>query len=347
MNPALHPPARSGALHGEHLDFAQAAPCYSYLQDPDWPAYAPKRKRHSYLWAGVRGADGGLCLTGVLRRTALAAGYWQGSFRRGPLTATPQDLQPALKALLPLLRARGCTALTLNPRWTGADCAAAEAAMAAAGAAPAPPGQQTLHSVTGLIDLTASYDDILQRFSRTTRQSIAKLGRIGFTARLSEDAADIALYGEWLRSFYASRNMDAAGQPSAEAQAAFVRDKGGILATAWHKGEKAGVFVLFRDGDRLIPIGNGWADPKSRLPRSYLLIDAAIRIAKERMPGIRWLDLGGLSGPGEDGPAGAQGRDAFKMRFAPEIIQMPQVHRIVLRPAIDRLAQTIRNRGKG
>jgi len=330
------------ALAAEIKAFAATCPGASYLQDPDWPAFAPDGGgRHSYRMATVRDASGALVLAGLLRRTSLPGGVALGAFRRGPMTRCPGDLVPALTALLPRLKAAGFASVTLNPRWYDDAALTCEAGLAELAATPVAADRQTLHNITGLVDLDAPLDEILAGFSKKCRPVIRKLEKSGLTVR-AMTGADVETFAAWRAAFVADRRMSVAGQPSVSAQFDYVRETGGLAAMADLNGETVGAFIGFRDGDRILPIADAWADPNARLPRGYLFLWSLIRAAHAQ-GGIRWLDIGGLSDQDRlrardpQAAEAAARRDDFKMQFRPRVVTLPRVHEIVLRPMTHRL----------
>ncbi len=337
------------AVAVEFAGFVAQCPGATYLQDAGWPGYAPDGGgRHGYALAMVRDPAGQPVLAGLLRRTGLPGGVALGAFRRGPLVRRVSDLAPGLSALLPVLRTAGYASVTLNPRWYDDDAEACEAALADLGATVVEDPRQTLHNVTGLVDLDRSPEEILAAGSKSLRTLIRKLDRQGLSIRQMTEA-DLALYAEWRKAFVADRGMSVAGQPSVAAQLAHVREKGGLAAMAELNGAPCGAFVAFRDGDRILPISDAWADPRINLPRGYLFLWALIHTG-QGMAGLRWLDVAGISDQtrlmSRDPEAAkrAAQRDEFKMRFRPRVVAMPRIHEFVLRPMLHRLAMAAKGK---
>lgn len=319
----------------ELAEFAKTCPVRTYLQDPDWPSYAPSKKRHSYQIAMVRDAAGGLVLAGVLRKTRAALGLSIGAFRRGPLTQTPDDLDAALPPLLEALKAQGVVAVTLNPRWTDAQADACEGVLNQLGATLLPDARQTLHCYTGLVDLRPDRDKLIAGLSKRYRANLRKIERMPLRFRPMTDA-DITLYRNWNAAFVESRDYDASGLPGPGAQVRYVREKGGVASLVELDGAPAGVVLGFADGDRILPVGNGWADPRLKLPRIVLVFWHLMEEGKRQ--GLRYLDVGGLSAPdAKTGQAdaeqgSAEARDQPKMNFGPQVIRLTRAHEFVLRP---------------
>jgi lipid II:glycine glycyltransferase (peptidoglycan interpeptide bridge formation enzyme) len=343
MATAALAPADDLALRREIAAFAADCPGNTYLQHPAWPDFARRRARQDYRLATVRGPDGALLLAGVLRRTALPGGHALGAFRRGPLVRRLEDLAPALSVLLPQLRGAGFLSVTLNPRWYDEEADACERTMRDLGARVVPSDRQTLHARTGLVDLDRSEEDLVASFSKTGRTHIRRLGRAGLSVRPLTDPAEIASMIAWFDDFARDRGMSIAGLPTVPSQLDYIRAHGGAAMAVDLHGAFFGAFTGLRDGDRLLPVANGWRDPNGRHPRSYMMDFALMRAGRE-MEGVRWLDLGGLvdertiEGRPEAEVEAARRRDDFKMRFNPEVVRLPRIHEFVLRPTLHRLA---------
>ncbi|RVV98472.1 GNAT family N-acetyltransferase [Mesobaculum littorinae] len=343
------------ATRAAALNFVQASPAYSYLQDPDWPEVAPRNnRRHAYRLVTMSdaatpdGCPGPLRLVGVLRLTRLAGGYATAAFRRGPVTATPGDLFPLLADLLPALRGAGVVSLTLNPRWSGEAARIAEKALAAHGARPLPEARQTLHTRTGLVDLSGTLDDIYARFGAKMRRQLRAIPKAGLTTRPVRDAADLAWFDACVAAFRDTRGFEGAGHPDAAGHLDWVRRRGGSFNIVEHEGRVFGGFVTYRDGDRALPVSVAWAEADSKLPRTFIAFDTAIRDAVTDPHPPRWLDMSGLSRPEAQArdPAAAR-RDSFKMRFRPEIVDLVPAHEITLRPLLAGATRALRRMQRG
>lgn len=338
LSPVLDPQDRARAQA-----FCRASAGYSYLQDPDWIDVAPRGGRHDYLHVELLEGEE-LRGYGLLRRTRLPGGYALGAFRRGPVTANPEALAPALDALLPELARRGFVAVTANPRWEDDDADRAEAVMASAAkdrpvGTIARPGRQNLHSVTGLIDLSLGPDAILAACNSHTRRKLRGLEKRDINVRPLSGAADLELFHRWQGHFAADRGLDLRGQPDLEAQQRWVAARGGDFALIEIDGAPFGAFSILHDGPRVLNVGLAWADPGSKLPRSYITFWHAIRrYGAEAMAGEdgpRWLDVAGLTDPRvARADPGAEGRDRFKLGFPMRVVRLTRVHNFVLRPAL-------------
>lgn len=330
----------------EMRDFAAECPGFSYLQAPDWPQYAPtKNDRHGYRWVLVRNAAGHIAMQGVLRQTKGPLGLSLGAFRRGPLTRTVEDLAPSLSILIPHLRRMGFVSVTLNPRWQDRDARDCETLLAGFGARPLAPARQTLHISTGLVDLRRPQDAIIRSFSSSCRTTIRKITRMPIQFRDIRDA-EVGQFTQWSRAFLQSRGLNPNGSITPLAQIAHARAYGGVASAVELDGQVVGYVAALRDGDRILPIGNGWRDNGAKIPRDYIMFWHMIEQGKAL--GARWLDLGGLSSTcverqtknAERGSSTA--RDQFKLRFAPQIVQLTRVHEITLRPMVRNAADVLR-----
>lgn len=258
-----------------------------------------------------------------------------GAFRRGPVCRSVEDLQPALAALLPVLGRAGVISLTLNPRWEDEVADRAEAIIAGLGGRLVPPERQSLHALTGLVDLGQPFEERLATFSRSVKGGFKKLDKLGLTVRPAEGEGDLALYAEMLDKTRAALELAVEGQPDARAQRDFVAKKGGLFIMVEKDDQPVGAFVLFRDGPRLMPIADGWAEMSNAIPRGNLVLGSALRAGTEALDGVRWLDIGGLTDPETaENERGAGGRDKFKMGFGPRVVRLPKIHEIVLRPIL-------------
>lgn len=333
----------SAVERGRALAFCQAAEGYSYLQDPDWIAHAPAPAggRHDYRHVQVLDDAGGLMAYGLLRRTRLPGGYALGAFRRGPVTARPQDLGPVLDALLPALTDQGYIAVTANPRWQDADADLAEAALRGDARSGRPegtvarPARQRLHSATGLIDLSTEYSSLLAACGAHARRKLRKLEKMQIAIRPVEGQGDWDLFRQWRDRFAKDRSLDLRGQPGLEAQQAWVAARGGDFAMIEVDGAPFGAFSMLRDGPRLLNVGLAWADPNTKLPRSYIAYWHVLRQDHTGPGAPRWLDVAGLADPRvKRQDPGAEGRDTFKQGFPMKRVRLTRVHRFVLRPAL-------------
>lgn len=331
-------------------EFCCASPAYSYLQDPGWPElWAGEKSRHRYDHVTVTAEDGRLASYGVLRRTALGGGLALGAFRRGPVTARPEDLAPALTAMLPELRRCGIISLAVNPRWENARGDVVETILGSLGARVAPAKRQRLHSRTGLIDLTGPADQLLAACDSHTRRQLRKIERLGLSVRPMQTDRELALFDDWFDAFCRDRGLDRGGLPSLAAQRHWVENRGGDCAVVEWDGKPVGAFTLLRDGPRLLNLAVAWADPNARLPRSYIVYWHAIRkyAGRQGDAAPRWLDTAGRIDPRVHRPdAGAEGRERFKTGFPQIEVTLPRVHQFALRPllfnAFDRLENWLR-----
>lgn len=321
-------------------DFCDACPGYSYLQDVSWPDVMQScGEGYTYLHALVLDDLGNILCYGVLRHRPIAAGYALAAFRRGPLTANPEDLQRALPVLLSALKKRGYISVSLHPRWEDELATKAEAILLGLRGRIAPPGRQTLHSRTGLIDLSPPTDVIVADCNAHARRNLRKIDRLNLSIRAAENK-DIQVLENWCQSFARNKGLNIKGLPSLSAQRRWIAQKGGILAIVEIDGTPQGGFSLLRDGNRVFNLSIGWADPDNRLPRSYVVYWHALRTygGRSEETGIRWLDTAGRTDPrvNREDPT-AEGRERFKSGFPQKLVDLPRVHQVPLRPALFRV----------
>ena len=304
----------------------------SYLQDPDWPQYAPRKARHDYLHVTVGRPGEPLLLAGVLRRSRLPGGLSLGSFRRGPLTAAPSDLALALPPLIARLRRMGLLTLTLNPRWTDEAIAPAAAALRRIGAREVPFDRQTLHQETAVIDLDADLETIRSRFQSNIRTKLRKAARAGVATLPLTDPAAVADFDRWLRDLAGRTGYDTSGLPDAAAQVAHARACGGVAGEVHLDGTRVGVFIGLRDADRLLFTAPGWSETSTNLPRLPIVIDALIAEGL-RIPGVTAVDLGGVMPADRRGAdSAADNRERGKHQLNPRIIRLLPMHEVSVVP---------------
>ncbi|QQA43555.1 hypothetical protein [Pelagovum pacificum] len=319
--------------------FVSESPAACYFQEPDWPDYAPKAGRTDYLHCTVRDDTGALRLYGLLRRTRLAGGLWIGAFRRGPVTATPDDLTETLPPLLTAIRKEGCLTLTMNPRWEDDEADRATARLDALGIGVASEDRQTLHDHTGLVDVRRTPDELSKSFSPNHRRQVKQAHKKGYLVTDDPGPDPGPTLSRFLGVLEDRRNFSLAGAPSGPGQIAHAQAKGGIVAGVWRNGERIGLFTGLRDANRILFMAGGWQDPDAAFPRSPLILDYLVsRTAGGALPGVDFVDVGGLSP--EDAPDEETSRDRVKMRVSPRRVRLVQVHEIDLRPA---LAGAVRN----
>lgn len=346
MKARLHR-ALDDEARAEFTAFARDSAAASYLQDADWPDFAPRSGRMDYLWATVRGRDGRLVGTAVIRRRALGAGLWLGALRRGPVTRRPEEVGPVLAALAPVLRRAGAVSVTANPRWEDARADAAEAAMRGVGARLLPDGRQVLHRETGLIDFGRPLDEIRAGYRTEIRRQLRQLDEAGIDVVAAEAPEIQARMDRWHDATAEAKGFSISGIPDAARQIAHVRAHGGLFLAARVEGEPVGAVCALRDGDRLLLMAAGWRDPDASFPRLPLIVDAIVARAAG-MEGIRALDLGGLTPEaGYEADPAARNRDRIKLRFGTRRVRLARMHAVALRPMLGALADRARSLLRG
>ncbi len=313
--------------------FVRRSPFAACQQTRAWADNAPRPRGHEFFCFLCR--DGGKVIgTAVVRRSRMGPGAALATVQRGPVVARPEDLATVLGALKASLRNAGFATLVLAPRMTGEARDAAAALLAGSGFAPLPAAAQALHTVTGIVALGGTEDELFARLKQRGRRAIRKVAASGVTVREATDR-DLAACAELVAAFQARRpDYDVSGQFTVQAQARLVAAEGGALLVAEQDGRIVGLHSFVAQGQSAYWLGMA-SDDDAAAPRSYLLLWEGMRRA--RALGLEYYDLAGVS-PGEDG----NGRDQFKGAFAPAREELLPAHVAALRPLRHRLFFTLR-----
>lgn len=308
--------------------FVRASPFAAVQQSLAWAEHAPRSSRQDFLYFLCR--DGGEVIgAAVVRRSRLGPVARLATVQRGPVVRDVGRLRTVLQALRAQLKAQGFTTLVAGPRMSGGEREEAMAVFDALGFRPLPAVAQSLHTVTGKIDLASEEEAILAAFKQRGRRQIRAAARKGLTVREAAGEADLDTYQLVTDAFHARRpDYDHKGQPDVRAQAAIVAANGGAILLAEREGEVIGGHAFVLQGREALWLSMATSDDDPAVPRSYPLLWEAMRRA--RALGCAAYDLAGLSD--DEGDGGAAGRDQFKTAFSPRVEPLVAAHVVALRP---------------
>lgn len=308
--------------------FVAGAPSGSHLQRPDWDRLCPPPRRHRYMALRILVGEQ-LVAYGNARFSGPAPGLTVASLRRGPVTATLDDLDAATPSILRTLRSAGAATVVLNPRWEDTAADDAEAILRRHGATRAPDAEQALHLATDLVALGRSEVDLLASFKQRARRQIRAAEARGLVVRPAASIEEARRYGALLQRFHASRGLGLESTPPIETQFAMTREKGAFLL-AWRGEELIGGHTVIADRSRAFWLTLAAEDARRDLPYGYALVWAAIRAANAQ--GLSDYDMAGA--PLDFGAVdeGAQTRDQFKTAFAPRRVRLTPAMVFPVRP---------------
>ncbi|HEV2746190.1 MAG TPA: GNAT family N-acetyltransferase [Allosphingosinicella sp.] len=315
--------------------FVAASPYGACQQTRAWAANVPKSRRQDYLLFLCREGEA-VVGAGAVRRSRLGPFARLATLQRGPVVDRVERLGAVASALKQALRDNGCSTLVLGPRIGGDGREEALRALSDQGFARLPERGQSLHIVTGTIDLRPGEDAILAGFKQRGRRQIRNASKQGVSVRPASSGPDVEAYQRVLGEFQRLRpDYDTRGLPDAFQQAAIVRANGGAILLAEKDGEVIGGHAFVVQGGDAMWLSMATLDSDPSVPRAYLLLWEAIRLARQM--GCRRYDLAGLAGGGEDagggsGDGGEAGRDQFKTAFAPAVDKLVPAHVAPLRP---------------
>ena len=313
----------------EFRNFTSHSRFAAYQQSLAWANHAPSGGRQDYLLFLCR-RRGEAIGAGVVRRTKLAPFSFLATLQRGPVVAELDDLGPVLTALKRALQGAGCCTVIVGPRARGEERDRALEALSQAGFNALPNSAQSLHVGTGLIDLRPSEEAILAAFKQRGRRQIRAAAGKGVGIRSAETEADIAAYEAVTARFMAGKPAyDRRGQPDARGQAAIVAANGGGILLAELGGEVIGGHAFVVQGKEAIWLSIATSNRDPSLPRSYLLVWEAMRMAKRL--GCRAYDLAGMVGS-DPRDRGEANREQFKQAFAPSLEDLVTAHVAALDP---------------
>lgn len=313
----------------EAVSFLRGCPCNCYLQRPDWPEICPPAARHGYLT--LRAFDGQkLVGLGLARLSRLAPGRYLASLRRGPATATLQDLQRVLPAFAGALRRMGVCSLVFNPRWSGEAAVSTVAEIASSlGARQLPPEDQSLHSATALVDLSGGEADLLARLKPRARRQIRRAVAGGISVWPARSLQEARAFDPILSAFLDRRGLGAESIPPVDYMWKMTRERGAFLL-AWQGNRPVAGHVMIEDGDRAFWLVMASIDGPDRPTAGYPLVWEALRMAQGQ--GFRRYDMAGAPPKhltaGDGIPDDMVRRHQFKSAFAP--VEVPLVPAWVL-----------------
>lgn len=317
------------AAAAEALSFLRSCPCNCYLQRPDWPEICPPAARHRYLILRVRDGQR-LVGLGLARLSRLAPGRYLASLRRGPATATLEDLRSVLPAFARALRGMGGCSLVFNPRWSGDAAISAVAEIASAlGARQLPFEDQSLHCATALVDLSGNEADLFARLKSRGRRQIRRALADGVSIRPAQSLEEARAFDPILSGFLSRRGLGAESIPPVDHMWRMTRDQGAFLL-AWHENRPVAGNVMIEDGDRAFWLVIASIDGPSRPAAGYPLVWEALRIAQRQ--GFHSYDMAGAPPyhlmAGNRIPEDMVRRHQFKTAFA--TVEVPLVPAWVL-----------------
>ncbi|MCB1328377.1 MAG: peptidoglycan bridge formation glycyltransferase FemA/FemB family protein [Maritimibacter sp.] len=296
--------------------FLDATPAACYLQQPDWPDLLPPSRRFRHMFLRVY-QGGELCGTAVARLSPIMAGYRLAFLRRGPVVQSPNDLASVTRAVANALRQHRVASLVLNPRWGGAERARAIEALEGADARMLPQNEQSLHSATLLVDLEGGPDAILARMKQRGRRQIRQAEKMGLEVHEISSEEEAEALTPLVDGFYTARGLGRENLPAMAQQFQMTRRRGAILAGTLD-GRPICAHTMIPDGDRAFWLMMAARDEPEKLPKNYLLIWHALRIAAAQ--GFRVYDMGGAPSMylhDQNAAAGMAARNQFKTAFAP------------------------------
>lgn len=294
--------------------FLAESPFAAYQQTRAWADVAPTNGRHDFLF--WRCSEFGRPLAAaVIRRTWLSPLHWLATLQRGPVVHEAAALARVLPRLIETLGEHGACSVQLAPRVRGRDLPVMAEALRAAGFTPLAEDRQPLHRATGIVWLDKPEEAVFAGFRQRGRRQVRAAEKAGIAVRPVDGEADIAAYQALLDEFRAAkRDYDMSGLPDARGQVALIAASGGAMLLAEKGGEAIGAHAFVRQADEAIWLSLATSDRHGDLPRSYPLLWAAMRHARDM--GLIAYDLAGM--PLEDARDEGEGRRMqFKEAFAP------------------------------
>jgi len=316
------------------LEFLATCPPANWMQCPEFPRRCPPPARHRYVMLSAKERHGQLAGFGLARLSRLMPGRYLASFRRGPVTSSPENLARILPGFAARLRQMGCCSMQLNPRWSGAeDVAEVTRILQQAGARQLPAEEQSLHAATALVDLSGQPEDLMGRLKQRCRRQIRKAAKAGLEVRPAETEAQAQAFGALMRTFFQARGLGMESVPPVERQWAMTRERGAFLL-AWQQDHLMGGHVMIGDGDRAFWLVLARAEgQRAAAPAGYPLIWEALKLAQAQ--GFAFYDMAGAPPGGGSGAAaadaGARNRDQFKSAFNPDVTPLVPAHVLPLR----------------
>lgn len=294
--------------------FLAESPYAAYQQTRVWAHVAPRNNRHDFLF--YRCSEFGRPLAAaVIRRTWLSPVHWLATIQRGPIVPEAGVLARVLPKLIHTLGRHGACSVQLAPRVRGRDLPIMAEALRATGFTPLAEDRQPLHRATGIVWLDKPEEAVFGGFRQRGRRQVRAADKAGITVRLAEGEDDVAAYQALLDEFRAAkRDYDMSGLPDARGQAALIAASGGAMLLAEKDGEPIGAHAFVRQADEAIWLSLATSDRHGDVPRSYPLLWAGMRRARDM--GLIAYDLAGMpiDAPRDEGEGK---RMQFKEAFAP------------------------------
>lgn len=298
--------------------FAAASPAATHYQLSAWFDLAPRTAIQHYrlvrCWH-----DGDLLLTGIARYTKLFFGSYLVTFHRGPVVRQPEDLHCGMPAVLKAAGASGACTVMVNPWWTDSSADAVSRILATQGFLPLPPGEQTMHGATGVVDLRPDADTLLARMQPRGRRSLRKAENLGVRIREAKREEDLQRCDALWRSFVARKAYDTAGLPDFRRQIELVGRIGGSALLAEFRGTVIGFLNTLHCGERAYWLALATSECSAEVPKSYSLMQQAFLIAQSH--GCLAYDLAGMPDAHPRDPEEAN-RAQFKRAFSPSVVRL-------------------------
>ncbi len=309
--------------------FVNASPYQSYQQCRPWAEVMARQRGYEFMYF-MCWADKRLIGTAIIRRTRLSPWSWLGKAQRGPIVQDIADFPYVVRQMKQAMADSDCCSVLLAPRVRGRDVPMVAETLRAERGVPLALPQQSLHISTGIVWLDKPQEDVFAGFKQRCRRQIRLAEKAGVTVREAKGEADIATYQALLDDFQ-TRNPAYASQGVADAagQAEMVEKLGGAMLLAERDGQPIGGHVYIRQGSEAIWLSMPTGDDDPKVPRAYLLLWHAMKLAQSQ--GCIGYDLAGLPLDPLSDP-GAAGRLQFKGGFAPHRRIMVPINVIALRP---------------
>lgn len=321
--------------------FVDDSPATSSMQRSTWThlVHLNRVQRFAYLWCEEK-KSGRFLMAGVARLTQLFPGRYIAVFHRGPVVNKIAHFESLLPGVMMCLRQFGVCTMTVSPFWQDEEAENVQHLLNSHGFTPLDPAEQSLHTTTGLIDLTHSEEEIFSGFSRSCRGDIRRTARKGVVIQSITTETEIRTFRDIHIEMARNRGMDIAGQPDIMKQWQSLRQgkEDGVCLSAKINNQMVGGIIVVREGRRAMPRTLASRPVSIKLPRNSGLMWEAMQRMKRI--GCHFYDMGGLDG--SDGDEGRKRRYLFKFAFNPKIVHLVPIHMVVLRPASYRLLFGIR-----